>query len=330
MQNVVVIGGGTGSYVVLKGLRKYSDQIKLSAIVTVADSGGSAKQERDEFGILPVSDVRKALLALTRDSGERRQQVLRELFNYRFINGQAGLKGGTFGNLFLVALTNILGSEQAAIAEVEKLLQTEGQVMPVSLTSANLVLEYENGQVIVGEHYLDDFPGDGSQKVTGASLLPLPDINPAAQRVIEAANYIIFPPGDLFASIISNLLIKGVVSRIQQTDASIFYILNLMTKYGQTYKLSALGHLQLLEEYLGKSIDQILLNTKEIPASIRSSYEKENDFPVVDDLGSDQRVLRTDLLNLNPIKTQEGDLIKRSLVRHDSAKIAYEIMELIN
>ena len=329
MQNVVVLGGGTGSYVTLLGLKRYSSELDLAAIVTVADSGGSAKQERDEFGLLPVSDVRKALIALARDSDERRQWILRELFNYRFVNGQAGLKGGTFGNLLLVVLSNILGSEQAAIEEAESMLQTEGRVVPVSLTTSNLVMEYDNGQVIVGEHYLDDFPGDGTQRVNKAYLLPAIKANLKALAIIKEADIIIFPPGDLYASVVANLLVEGVADAIKSSSAKLIYFVNLMTKYGQTYKHKASDHVGVIEQYLGRKLDHILINKRPLPKRVLTAYEKEKDFPVKDDLKNDVRVVRADLLQPVLVKAQVGDKLKRSLIRHDPEKITSNLMKII-
>jgi len=315
--------------VTVKGLKQFADQINISVIVTVADSGGSAKQERDEFGLLPVSDVRKALLALAKETDDRRQWVIRELFNYRFDRGFDGVKGGTFGNLFLVALTEILGSEEAAIEEAEQILQTEGKVIPVSLQSSNLVMVYENGQTIVGEHYLDEFPGDGSQKVINTYLLPKIKASQSAIDAILNADLIIFPPGDLFASVIVNLLVDGVSNAIKKSKASIAYVVNLMTKYGQTYKVTAKGHVRILESYTKRNLDYILVNDANLPEKIVKAYECEKDFPVKDDLGKNKNIFRGDYLNNEKIKVQKGDQLKRSLIRHDSRKLAQAIIKLI-
>lgn len=327
-KNVVVIGGGTGSFVVLSGLKKFAQELNLSAVVTVADSGGSAKQERDEFGLLPISDVRKALLALS--GGNNRQQViLRRLFTYRFNEGGSGLEGGTFGNLFLVALTKILGSETAAIQEAEKILQTAGQVIPVALRSSNLIIEYTNGQIIVGEHYLDNFPGDGTVPVKRIYLLPPLKANPEAIEQIKKADLIIFPPGDFFASILVNLKVEEITSAIKKSQAPLLYILNLMTKYGQTYHWKASEHIHTLEEHLSCPLNFIFVNNKKIPPKTLTSYKKEKDFPVRDDLGNDQRVIRADYLAKDSSVPEKGDSIKRSLIRHDPEKVTNQIMKLV-
>ncbi|MCA9392291.1 YvcK family protein [candidate division WWE3 bacterium] len=330
MKNIVVIGGGTGSFVALSGLKTYVDKLHLDAIVTVADSGGSAKQERDEFGLLPVSDVRKALLALSRDTDERHQRMLRELFKYRFVNGQAGLRGGTFGNLFLVALSNVLGSEQEAIEEVEKMLQTEGSVIPVSLKTSNLVMEYENGQVIVGEHYLDNFPGDGTVAVNKLSLLPPLEANPKAIESIETADIIILPPGDLFASVLVNFQVAGIKEALLKKSPKVFYAVNLMTKYGQTYDLTARGHVDWVEKAIGMKLDKILINNAPLPQEAIGLYEAEKDYPVVDDLEDDERIIRCDLLSQEIVKNEKGDSIKRSLIRHDPEKFGRAIISILD
>ncbi len=329
MKNLVVIGGGTGSYVTLMGLKKFADELNISAIVTVADSGGSAKQERDEFGLLPVSDMRKALIALAKDSGDRRQEILRQLFSYRFVDGQAGIRGGTFGNLFIVALSNILGSETEAIEEVEMMLQTQGRVLPVSLKTSNLVMEYQNGQVIVGEHYLDDFPGDGTQEVVNCYLLPPITANEQALHAIKEADVIVIPPGDLYASIVVNFVVDGMKEALRESKAKIIYMVNLMTKYGQTYNLPTSKHVQTIEEYIGREIDKIVINSTLLPKRILSAYEAEKDFPVEFDLDNDKRVVQADLIGTKGVAKQKGDTIKRSLIRHEPDKIAQTLKDLI-
>lgn len=328
LKHILVIGGGTGSYVTLIGLKHHASRVKLSAIVTVADSGGSAKQERDEFGLLPVSDVRKALLALAAEN-DRRAEVLRELFNYRFVRGWMGVQGGTFGNLFLVALTEILGSEVEAIKEAEMILQAAGSVVPVALKSSNLVMEYANGQVVVGEHYLDDFPGDGTKKVERAYLLPPIEANPEALSTIADADYIVLPPGDLYASVLVNMMVTGILEAVLNSKAKLIYIVNLMTKYGQTYGLSARDHVGKVENFIGRNIDYVILHQGDLPAEVLIKYAEEKDFPVVDDFETEPRVVRRNMVDSQLNSKQAGDMIKRSLLRHDPDRLAAAIMEIV-
>src|SRR3989344_1237863 len=147
-KSIVVIGGGTGTFSVLSGLKKYTNDI--TAIVSMADSGGSAKKEKDEWGLLPSSYIRKSLIALA-DISTQDSLILRKLFQYRFAKGK-GIRGMTFGNIFLIALTNILGSQSQAIDKASELLRIRGSVLPVTLNNVELVAEYEDGSRVVGEH----------------------------------------------------------------------------------------------------------------------------------------------------------------------------------
>lgn len=320
--NIVVIGGGTGSYVVLAGLKRYSAD--LCAVVSMADSGGSAKKERDEFGLLPVSDVRKSLLALVDDKHEN---VLRDLFDFRFASG-VGVSGTKFGNFFLIALSRILGSQKKAIKKAGEILGIKGRVLPVSFDQTNLVMEYRDGRVVVGEHFLDDFPGDGTQSVTEFYLLPSARPNSEALTAIKRADLIVLAPGDLYGTLLANLVVEDVSKAVVDSSAKKVYVVNLMTKYGQTYGFSAKDHVAEVEKYLGKkkSLDKIFFNTAPLPKKILAAYAKEEDFPVVDDLGDDSRVVRGDFLATSPVKKEKGDPLKRSLIRHDPDKLARVIL----
>src|SRR5260221_7218865 len=158
-KRIVCMGGGTGTFVVLKGLKSY--QYHLSAIVTMSDSGGSNKRIRDEFGMLPTSDIRQCFVALSEEKG--RAGLLRKLFMYRFEKGE-GISGMTFGNLFMAALTDIVGSQQEAIRQTGKLLRVHGAVIPVSFTHTNLIAEYEDGHKTTEEHLIDEPKHDGRMK----------------------------------------------------------------------------------------------------------------------------------------------------------------------
>lgn len=328
-KNVVCIGGGTGSYVVLSGLKKYT---KPTAIVSMADSGGSAKKERDEWGLLPVSDVRKALLALAEtENGDERLHTIRALFNYRFSDG-VGVSGMTFGNLLLVALTNVLGSQEEAIQEASRLLNVCGGILPVTYEQSNLVVKYSDGTEIVGEHVLDQFlqkyPQKGDVRVEDFYLLPSAKSNPRAVEAIEQADLIVFPPGDLYGSILANVAVDGVREAICNAGAKKVYVVNLVTKFGQTTGFKASNHVQEVEKYLGYKLDHILINSVPLPEGVLSRYEEEKSFPVEDDLGDDPRAIRADLLAEELPEEQEGDKLKRSLVRHDPAKLASALVNL--
>ena len=186
-QNVVVIGGGTGTHVVLRGLKKFKNLLNISAVVTMADSGGSTGRLRDEFGYLPVGDVRMALTALARDV-DQHEELLRELFLYRFDKGE-GLSGHNFGNLLLVALTDILGSEEEAIKSAAKVLRVQGQVVPVTNEKVDLVALYDDGVEVIGEHKIDQVQDSHSgRKIDKLSITPSASISTSAKKVIEEAD----------------------------------------------------------------------------------------------------------------------------------------------
>jgi uncharacterized cofD-like protein len=329
MKNIVCIGGGTGSFVVLSGLKKYTAP---TAVVSMADSGGSAKKERDEWGLLPISDVRKALLALAEtENGDDRLHTLRALFNYRFSEG-VGVSGMTFGNLLLVALANVLGSQEQAIKEASRLLNVKGEILPVTFDQSNLIVKYSDGTEIVGEHILDEFlekyPEKESVRVTDFYLLPTPKANLEALKAIEEADLVVFPPGDLYGSLLANLAVEGIREAICKSGAEKVYVMNLVTKFGQTNGFTASDHVEEIEKHLGCSLDHILINNASLPKEILARYKEEKSFPVEDDLGDDSRVIRADLLSEELPKKQKGDELKRSLVRHDPAKIANTLVDI--
>ncbi len=334
-KRVVVIGGGTGTYSVLSGLKKYP--LEISAVVSMADSGGSARKERDEWGLLPVSDVRKALLAL---AGEGEQEgMIRELMNYRFSEG-VGVEGTTFGNLFLVALSNILGSQEEAIGKLGKILGIRGQVLPVTLKQTNLVAEYDGGLVVVGEHEIDEPKHDGRMAIRRAYLLPPVKAHPPAVAAIEKADLIVVGPGDLFTSLIPVLLVEGISKALRRSRAKKIFVLNLMNRYGQTYGFAASDFLSTLDEYLGASVfDHVLVNNMPLPEDVLRHYAlSEQSYSVADDLpcrqaglndGQSAAVVRGDFLSRQVTEPQIGDKLRRSLLRHDPEKLARAIMAII-
>lgn len=325
-RRVVVIGGGTGTYTVLTGLKKYP--LEITAIVSMADSGGSAKKERDEWGLLPVSDVRKALLALSEEEGK--EGLLRELLNYRFTEG-VGVEGTTFGNLFLVALANILGSQEKAIEELGKILKIKGRVLPVTMEQTNLVAEYDEGVTAVGEHNIDEPIHDGRLNIRRVYLLPEPAAYPPTVEAINMADLIIIGPGDFYTSLLPPLIVKRIPEVLKKTKAKKLFILNLMNRYGQTYGFTASRFLSVLEEYLdGVKFDYVLVNNAPLPEDVLRYYASaEKSFPVEEDLGDRLRVIRGNFLSRRVAESQPGDKLKRSLLRHDPEKVARAIWSLM-
>lgn len=325
-KRIVCIGGGTGTFVALRGLKVYP--VHLSAIVTMSDSGGSNKRIRDEFGLLPTSDIRQCFVALSEENGG--VGLLRKLFMYRFEKGR-GITGMTFGNLFMAALSDILGSQKAAIAQTGKVLRIRGTVIPVSYTDTNLYAEYENGHVVGEEHLIDQPTHDGRLKITNVYLRPKANANPDALEAIKKADVIVLGPGDLYTSLIPNLLVGGMTDAIRQSKAKKLYILNLMTKFGQTFGFKASDHVRSLEQFIGGSVDYVLVNNTKLPTRALGAYEKDHEYPVSDDLAGTRmlHVVRADLASRALVKPPKSDILVRSLIRHDSEKLAREIMNIV-
>lgn len=320
------IGGGTGTFVVLRGLKEHA--VDLTAIVTMADSGGSNKRIRDEFGLLPTSDIRQCFVALADENGA--SGLMRKLFMYRFEKGQ-GIAGMTFGNLFMAALADILGSQAEAIRQTRKVLRIKGKVIPVSYTDTNLSARYEDGRVAHEEHLIDEPAHDGTIRIEEVFLTPKAKASPEALEAIRQADLIVLGPGDLYTSLIPNLLVEGVPKALSHTNATIVYILNLMTKYGQTYQYTAVDHLNALERYIGHVIDAVLVNDGAIPKQALAVYTKFHEKPVDAHLVDKKpyRVVHADLVSDTMVTKSKSDALVRSLIRHDSTKLARELMQFL-
>jgi uncharacterized cofD-like protein len=328
-KNIVVIGGGTGTHTVLRGLKRYQKQAHLSAVVTMADSGGSTGRLRDEFGYLPVGDVRMALAALASDI-DHHEELLRELFLYRFDKGE-GLSGHNFGNLLLVALSDILGSEEAAIAAAGKLLRVQGKVIPVTTQPVHLVAQYADGETVIGEHDIDEPASDRVQStITNLSVTPAATISERAEDALLQADLIVLGPGDLYTSVLANIVVDGVAQAVRNSSATVVYVSNLMTKLGQTTGMGVAQHVAELETYIGQAPDCVLVNTTELPPDLVQRYEADGEYPVEFNLESTGcRVISADLLATEAVQTAAGDTLKRSLIRHDSRKLARKLIELL-
>ncbi len=326
--NIVCIGGGTGTFVTLKGLKLYP--YRLSAIVTMSDSGGSNKRIRDEFGLLPTSDIRQCFVALSYENGSG-VGLLRKLFMYRFEKGQ-GISGMTFGNLFMAALSDILGSQEEAIRQTGKVLRIKGNVIPVSYTETNLYAQYENGHVVEEEHLIDEPHHDGKLHIQKVYLKPKAKINPDALKAIKEADMIVLGPGDLYTSLIPNLLVDGVSEAITQAHGIVVYVVNLMTKLGQTYNFTVHDHVRVLEKYLKKSLKYCVINTTPLSKQALSVYAKSDEHPVVDDVSGKTyfKAVHADVAAGNQIVTKSNsDVLVRSLIRHDSDKLAKTLLSIL-
>ena len=311
---VVVIGGGTGTSVVLSGLKKYSD-LNLSVIVNMTDDGGSNAVVRDEFGILPLSDLRKSLIAL---ADENYNDILRELFVYRFHNGK-GFKGHTLGNLLMVAAVDITGTEEKAVEVLEELFNTKGKIIPVTTDDVRLVARYTDGEKIVGEHLIDDINED--KRIESFGLDSSAKVTEGAKQAILDADWIVIGPGDTYTSILACIVVDGVAEAIQRSNARLIFVSNLMTKIGQTRGLSHLDIVKLVEEYTGRRIDSVLINSGDISQKLIDRYVEDGEEMIVDDMKEDGRVIREDIVANTEYIKDKGDNLKRSLVRHDTKKL---------
>lgn len=320
MRKLVVIGGGTGTFTVLQGLKEYP--FELSAIVATADNGGSTGLLRDELGVLPPGDIRQALVALAPDSS-----LLRELFTYRFDEG--GLKGHTFGNLFLSALEKVTGSFDAAVLEASRVLSIEGKVIPVTQIPVHLHASAADGSEITGEHQIEEHIWRSGSTVERLWLEPECQLHPLAYQAIKQADLIVIAPGSVFTSLIPNLLVGGMKEALKATKAPIAYVTNLMTEKGQTGRYSVQDFATLIEKYLGEGrLNYVVYNTKRPEAQLLERYKKEMErSPVRLDRAHRNltyQLVGTDLLSRKVPQKQAGDALasSRTLIRHDPQKLA--------
>lgn len=307
---IVVIGGGTGTYTALLGLKKYT--LNLTAIVSMSDSGGSTGRLRDEFGVLPPGDVRRALLAL---SSAPEQIMLRRLFDYRFNKG-ASLSGHSFGNLFLTALTEITGREDKAIEEAGKILNIKGRVLPVTLTPNHLCARLEDGTVIRGETNIDIRRVRPDLRILDVFLDNPAKIHPEAAKAIKEADLVVIGPGDLYTSVIVNLLVEGLSKAVRETRGKVIYVCNIMNKHGETDDFRASGFVHEVSNYLGDEgvLDAVIINKGRYPAELLRKYKEEKAFPVEVDLPEVKKLVS---------KVVIGDFAaKGTLLRHDPQKLA--------
>ncbi len=322
-KRIVVIGGGTGTFTVLNGLKYHP--VDLSAVVSIADNGGSTGILRDELGVLPPGDIRQCLVALSEGD-----DILRRLFSYRFHEG--GLNGHMFGNLFLSALEKISGDPLSAIREAHRILQVKGNVIPVSSMASDLYAELVDGTVIRGEHEIDEPSYSAGQtsrsKIKKCFLSPSVTANPEAITAILEADAIIMGPGDLYTSLIPVLCVDGIIDAISQTHALKIYVMQLATKRGQTDDFVASTYIDVVNHAIAPaSIDKIIVNESLFPEEIVRRYIEAGENIVQNDLTGDGiEIIMSDILADGFVIAPKGDTLKRSLLRHDSAKLASVIL----
>jgi uncharacterized cofD-like protein len=317
MKKICTLGGGTGNFVALRGLKHYD--VDLSAIVSMADDGGSTGILRDDLGVLPAGDARQCIVALSNSS-----RLMRSLMNYRFESGN--LRGHSFGNLFLSALEKVTGSFEKAIEEVSRILSIKGKVIPVTTQQVRLKMVLKNRKILEGEKeiYLSQEIDHGYDSLY---LEPYPKANPHAIAEIMSADAIVVGPGGLHTSIIANLLVEGIPEALKETKATVIFVVNLMNRKGQTTGYRVSEYLAEIKRFVGEDIfDYILVNNQKPPQELIDKYASEGEL-VENDLLED-RVISAPLLG--PLEERSSmDLLKRSLIRHDSQKLAQELIHVI-
>jgi uncharacterized cofD-like protein len=309
---IVTVGGGTGLSVLLSGLKEYTSNI--TAIVTVADDGGSSGRLRQQFDILPPGDIRNCLVALADAS-----TLMRDLFQFRF-DQSSELSGHNFGNLFITVMTRLTGDFEKAIKETSKVLALRGQVIPSTLNNVALVAQHQDGTTTEGEDKIPKahLPIDKVYlKASGASCA-----TPEAIKAIEEAQVIVLGPGSLYTSIIPNLLIKEITDSIVASGAIKIYVCNAMTQPGETDGYSASDHIKaLIRHSHGRIFDYSILNTGEISKDALKRYAQEDSYPVVNDTKKIEsmgyRIIADDII------------IAKDVVRHDPLKLAKVIISFI-
>ncbi len=309
-KKVVVVGGGTGNFTALSGLKKHP--IDLAAIVSMSDSGGHSGKLRDELGVLPPGDVRACLVALADDD---KAKLVRDLFNYRFANGSHS--GASVGNLLLTALTDILGDFNSAVLAAQELLDIKGRVIPSTLERVDLLAELSDGTILFGEMAIDLPRQTSGVPVKRVWLQPKPKGNPEAVRAIFEADMVVFGPGDLYTSIMPNLCIPDLLAALTETRAQLVANVNIMTKYGETDGYSVDDFVAVLEGALGRQLDAVLFNNAPIPDEVLHRYEKDNARPVLAE---------------EPLASWHGlDLLSTGggFARHDPDKLARALVSLL-
>ncbi|MFN3598805.1 MAG: uridine diphosphate-N-acetylglucosamine-binding protein YvcK [Aquificaceae bacterium] len=315
---LVAIGGGTGLSTLLRGLKeKVGKEIEdLAAIVTVADSGGSTGRLRRDYNLPAPGDIRNCIAALSES-----EDIIRDLFQFRFKGGE--LDGHAFGNLFLVALTEITGSFMQAVNIASQILRTKGEIIPATLENIQLCAKFSDGEKVCGEEKITEYGKDKEVKLESIWIEPNNARAPIdAIAKIQSADMIVFGPGSLYTSIIPNLLIEDIKQAVLQSYATKVFIVNAMTQPGETDGFTAYNHIRVFKELTGiDRIDAAVVNTKMPPDHVLRRYLEQRQEPVIPDVAKIAR---------EGIGVYAEDLIgdKEDFVRHDPKKVADLIVDI--
>ncbi|WP_174728667.1 gluconeogenesis factor YvcK family protein [Mesobacillus harenae] len=310
---IVIIGGGTGLPVLLRGLKNFP--VDITAIVTVADDGGSSGRIRNEMHIPPPGDIRNVLAALSDV-----EPLVEEMFQHRFKTSNE-LSGHSLGNLILAAMTSITGDFVHAIQEMSKVLNVRGKVLPAANQSVVLNAEMEDGTIVSGESKIP-YSGKRIKRVylTPDNVLPLQE----TVQEIKLADLIIIGPGSLYTSILPNLMVPGLGNEVCQAKARKVYISNLMTQAGETHDFTASDHVKAIYDHMDcPFIDTVLVNNEAIPSEVRNRYSEELAKPVHFDIE------RLEEMGIEVVQAQIANL-DGDVIRHDTKKVAEILYSLLS
>lgn len=315
--NITTIWWGNGSYNLLSSLRD-NDDYDLSAVISMSDSGWSTWVLREEFDILPPGDVRRGVMALSRE-----HELVKKLFDYRY-GKDTSVNGHSLGNLLITAMADITGSFDKWLKQISKMFRVKGRVIPVTLEQSHLCVKLEDKSVVFGETNIDLKLTDTSPKIKKAFLTPEVKANPKAIKAIKKSDLIILSFWDLYTSVIPNLLVKWIPEAIKKSNAKVVYFCNLMTKKWETTDFEVIDFINAIEKYLWKDIlDYVVVNDGHINEKLVDKYKKlEKKKPVkVKNMkffrGKSYTILEKDLLHEN------------EFVRHSYDKVANVVDELV-
>ena len=311
---ITAIGGGTGLSTMLRGLKKYTNN--LTAVVTVADDGGGSGVLRRDIGMPPPGDIRHCMESLANV-----EPIMERLLTYRFQEGS--LAGQSFGNLILAALNGVTGSFEEAVAQMSQVLAITGRILPVTSADVQLEAVFENGARVVGESKISSFKKEQDCRIAHVALLPeRPAALPAALQAIREADLILMGPGSLYTSVIPNLLVEGVVEAICRSEALKIYVCNIMTQEGETEGYTAADHVDaLLSHGAPGLVDLCLANSAPVRPGLVEKYREEDAAPIL----VDRERIRAMGLELEeyPVASEGGDY-----ARHDPDRLAAAVLDV--
>ena len=317
---VTTIGGGSGQFALLSGLKNL-DQVEITSVVSMVDSGGSTGRLRDEYGILPPGDLLKCILALS-----PHQDIARAILLKRFTKDRR-LQGHNAGNMLLTMLSQYTGSFPGGIRALAEILDVQGTILPVTTDKATLVAELTDGSRIYGENAIDTPRGTQCEKIKDVYIVPhnsnAVTVYPPVIKAIAKADYIIIGPGDLFTSILPNLIVPGVKEALKKKSRHIVYIVNIMTKFGETHGFSGRDFVDKIEECIDSRIKTIIYNNEKPDKDISLNYLKQKakfvEIDETDNYWKNRKIYANGLLD-----------VSGGIVRHDSKKLAALIDKIIS